>query len=246
MRGSALPREASSAWEAAGLTAASLSGLPGIQGVLLFGSVARRRSDPDSDIDMLVVGTIPGVTTRALLAALPANLRRWRLALQYYTTGRLAELFAAGPAFTDHLRREGVVLYERDGCLRELLGSPVRRAMSIDDEIALQLSRLGPLEAWPQYNGNFLFCLAQLSAIARAVVILVLARSDAVEFDHRTIFSAYRARYPERGADLDTVSGLAPFARLVANRGGELPFSYWDAEDHARAAVAAIRRLALP
>lgn len=77
-------------------------------------------------------------------------------------------------------------------------------------------------------------------------MILVLARSDAAEFDHRTIFSAYRARYPERGADLDTVSGLAPFARLVANRGGELPFSYWDAEDHARAAVAAIRRLALP
>jgi len=246
VRGSAPPREAKSAWEAAELTAASLSGLPGIQGVLLFGSVARRRSDPDSDIDMLVVGTIPGVTTRALLATLPANLRRWRLAVQYYTTGRLAELFAAGPAFTDHLRREGVVLYERDGCLSELLGSPVRRAMSIDDEIALQLSRLRPLEAWPQYNGNFLACLAQLSAIARAVVILVLARSDAAEFDHRTIYGAYRARYPERGADLDTVAGLAPFARLMAGRGGELPFSYWDTEDHARAAVAAIRRLAAP
>ena len=115
MRGSALPRVANSAWEAAELTAASLSGLPGIQGVLLFGSVARRRSDPESDIDMLVVGSIPGVTTRALLATLPANLRSWRLAIQYYTTGRLAELFAAGPAFTDHLRREGVVLYERGG-----------------------------------------------------------------------------------------------------------------------------------
>jgi predicted nucleotidyltransferase len=228
VRGSVLPREASSAWEAAELTAASLSGLSGIQGVLLFGSVARRRSDPDSDIDMLVVGTIPGVTVRALLATLPANLRRWRLAVQYYTTGRLAEL------------------YERDGCLSELLGSPVPRAMSIDDEIALQLSCLGPLEAWRQYNGNFLACLAQLSTIARAVVILGLDRSDAAEFDHRTIYSAYRARYPERSADLDTVAGLAPFARLMAGRGGELPFSYWDAEDHARAAVAAIRRLAAP
>ena len=180
------PRAANSAWEAAELTAASLAGLPGIQGVLLFGSVARRRSDPESDIDMLVVGSIPGVTTRTLLGTLPANLRSWRLAIQYYTTGLLAELFAAGPAFTDHLRRD-VVLYERDGCLSELLGSPVRRAMSIDDEIALQLSRLGPLEAWPQYNGNFLACLAQLSAIARAVVILFLARCDAAEFDHRTI-----------------------------------------------------------
>ena len=49
-------------------------------------------------------------------------------------------------------------------------------------------------------------------------------------------YSAYRARYPERGADLETAAALAPFARLMAGRGGELPFSYWDAEDHARAA----------
>jgi predicted nucleotidyltransferase len=246
VRGSAPSREANSAWEAAELAAASLSALPDIQGVLLFGSVARRRSDPDSDIDMLVVGTTPGLMTGALLAALPANLRKWHLSIQYYTTGELAELFAAGPAFTDHLRREGVVLYDRDGRLGELISSPGGRAISIDDEIALQLSRLGPLEAWPQYNGNFLVCLAELYAIARAVVILVLARSDAAEFDHRTIFSAYRTRYPERGADVDTVAELAPFARLVAGRGGELPFSYRDAEDQAGAAVAAIRRLAAP
>jgi predicted nucleotidyltransferase len=226
--------------------AASLSSSPAIHGVILFGSVARQRSDADSDIDMLVVGADPHVTGRTLLAALPERLRQWRLAIQYYTEKELALLFDTGPAFTEHLRREGVILYDQDGSLREIISSPGRRTVSIDDEIAMHVGRLRVLEDWPQYNGNFLACLAQLYAIAKAVVILALLRSGIAEFDHRAIFDAYRARYPARGADLDTVAGLAPFSRLLAGGRNELPFSYRNAESHARAAVAAIRRLAAP
>jgi predicted nucleotidyltransferase len=236
-----------SAWDVAGEVATSFAGLPEIDGVLLFGSVARQRSGPDSDIDMLVVGTDPALTSRVLVAGLPARLRRWRLAVQYYTQKDLSQLFEAGPAFTDHLRGEGVILYDRDGRLRELIRSPRRRSITIDDEIAMHLDRLHLLENWPQYNGNFLACLAQLYSIAKAIIILALLRLGSAEFDHRIIFTTYRERYPERSADVDTVAQLAPFSRLLAgNEGVELPFPYRDAEARARAVVAALRRLAAP
>jgi predicted nucleotidyltransferase len=237
---------ATSAWQAAEAAAESLSRLGAIRGVVLFGSVARRRSTSDSDIDMLVVGVDPKLTGRALLSALPAQLRQRRLSLQYITENELKRLFMIGPAFTEHLRREGVILYDRNGKLKETMASPARRAISVDDEVSMQLARLRPLEDWPQYNGNHLACLAQLYTIAKAVVILCLLRSGFAEFDHRAIFGTYKELYPNRGEDVNIVSELQGFSRLIAGRGGELPFPYRNAEHRARAAVAAIRRLAAP
>ena len=233
-----------SARRAAEQVAGALSRLPGVHGVLLFGSVARQTSDADSDIDLIVVGVDPTLTSRALFSALPARLRRWRLSLRYFTEDELSRLFDAGVSFTEHLRREAVVLYDQDGDLGRIVRSSARPTISIDEEIAAQLDRLHPLEDWSQYNGNFLFCFAQLYAIGKAVVILALLRSGVAEFDHRRLFKAYRKRYPNRGADLDTMVDLEPFARLVAGRPNELPFPYRDAEIRGRAAVAAIRRLA--
>jgi predicted nucleotidyltransferase len=242
-----LPTETNgSAWDIAEEVAAAFADLPEIDGVLLFGSVARQRNDPGSDIDMLVVGTDPALTSRGLVAGLPTRLRRHRLAVQYRTRKDLARLFETGPAFTEHLRREAVILRDRDGSLRELIGRQARRAISEDDEIALHLDRLHLLEDWPQYNGNFLACLAQLYAIAKAVIILALLRCGIAEFDHRRIFDAYRERYPDRSADVDIVADLAPFARLMGGEEADPPFPYRDAEDQARAAVAAIRRVSAP
>jgi len=238
---------ASSARHAAEQVAGTLSRLPDVHGVLLYGSVARQTGvDPDSDIDLLVVGANPKVTSRGLISAIPARLRRLRLSLRYFTEDELSRLFEAGVSFTEHLRREAVVLYDQDGDLGKIVRSPALPTISLDEEIAAQLDRLRPLEDWSQYNGNFLFCFAQLYAIGKAVVILVLLRSGEAEFDHRRLFKVYRTRYPNRGADVDTIIDLEPFARLVAGRPNELPFSYRDAEQHGRAAVAAVRRLAAP
>jgi predicted nucleotidyltransferase len=237
---------ASSARHAAARIARLLSNSPDIHGVLLFGSVARGLSDADSDIDILVVGTDPRLTSRRLLARLPANLRERRPALQYYTERGLSQLFDTGIAFTEHLRREGVILYDEDGSLHEVIESPNRRAMSIEDEIAKYLTRLPPLQDWPQYNGNFLACLAELYTIGKSVVILALLRLDFPQFDHRTIFDTYRDCYPDRSEAVDTVAALAPFSRLLGGGKDDLPFSYRDAEDQARAAVDAIQSLAAP
>lgn len=235
-----------SAWQAAEETAELLSCLGAIRGVLLFGSVARRRSEIDSDIDILVVGVDPAITGRALRSRLPVKLRERRLSLQYMTEIELDRLFSIGPAFTEHLRREGVILYDENGRLKEIMLSPARRSISVNDEISMQLDRLRPLEDWPQYNGNYLACLAHLYVIAKSVVILVLLRSGIAEFDHRAIFSAYKERYPDRKDAVDIVAELAAFSRLIAGRHSELPFPYRNAEHRARAALAAIRRLAAP
>jgi predicted nucleotidyltransferase len=226
--------------------AGTLSRLPDVRGVLLFGSVARRRSEVDSDIDLLIVGVNPKLTRHALTSVLPARLRKFPLSLRYLTEAEFVALFETGVSFTEHLRREGVVLYDQNGSLREVVRSSARSAISLDDEIAAQLDRLHPLEDWSQYNGNFLFCFAQLYAIGKAVVILALLRSGVAEFDHRTLFNVYRKRHPEHGADLDVVAELEPFYRLVAGHPNELPFSYRNAEGHGRAAVTAIRHLASP
>jgi predicted nucleotidyltransferase len=235
-----------SAWQAAEETAELLSGLAAIRGVVLFGSVARRTNEKDSDIDILVVGVDPTITGRFLRSGLPAHLTRRRLALRYMTESELARLFDVGLSFTEHLRREGVVLYDRNGGLKETMSSPARYPISIDDQISMHLRQLRPLGNWPQYNGNHLACLAQLYAIAKAVTILVLQKSGTAEFDHRAVFSAYKERYPGRRGDVDTVTELEAFSRLVAGRPGELPFSYRNAEHRARAALAAIHRLAAP
>lgn len=234
-----------SARHAAEEIASRLSELTEIRGVLLFGSVARGRSDDESDIDLLVVGDDPGITGRRLRSGLPERLRQ-RLSLQYVTEIKLVRLFDAGPAFTEHLRREGMILYDKDGSLRQIVTSPARRSMSISDEISMHLDQLRLLGDWAQYNGNYLACLASLYVIAKSVVILVLLRSGIAEFDHRTIFSAYGNHYPDRKEDVDIVSELKPFSRLMAGRPCELPFCYQDAGDRARAALAAIQRLAAP
>jgi predicted nucleotidyltransferase len=246
VQGNSLLTTASTARQAAARIARLLSNSPDIHGILLFGSVARGLSDDDSDIDILVVGTDPGLTSRRLLATLPAKLRERRPALQYYTLRGLSQLFDTGTAFTEHLRREGVILYDRDGSLRAIIKSPRRHAMSIEDEIAKYLARLPQLQNWPQYNGNFLACLAQLYIIGKSIVILALLRLDTPQFDHRTIFDSYRAYYPDRSAAIDTVAELAAFSRLLDGGKDDLPFSYRDAEDRARAAVGAIESLAAP
>lgn len=233
--------------QAAEETAEWLSRITTIRGVLLFGSVARGRSDDDeSDIDILVVGIDPEITGRILRSTLPAPLKQRRLSLLYMTENQLVRLFDTGPAFTEHLRREGVILYDQDGRLAKIMTSRSRRSMSIDDEISILLDRLRPLGDWAQYNGNHLACLAHLYVIGKSVVILALLRSGIAEFDHRTIFSSYANLYPDRRSDVDIVTELRAFSRLIAGRRCEIPYGYRDAEDHARAALAAIQRLAVP
>ena len=236
----------SSAWQAAEETAELLSRLAAIRGVVLFGSVARRTNDTDSDIDMLVVGVDRTITGRALLRGLPPHLAKRNLALQYMTETELARLFDFGPTFTEHLRREGVILYDENGNLRETMSSSPRHPISIDDQIRMHLGQLRLLGDWPVYNGNHLACLAQLYVIGRAVIILVLIKSGIVEFDHRAIFSTYKECYPDRGDDVGTVAELQAFSHLIVGRREELPFSYRNAEHRARAALAAIQRLAVP
>lgn len=95
----------------------SLASLPYVEGVCLFGSLARGEQDDWSDIDLLVVGRDDDVRPTLLLRALPDRLRGERLSLVCYSSDELRQLFEAGSSFVDHLRHEGKILSDQRGVL---------------------------------------------------------------------------------------------------------------------------------
>lgn len=81
-----------------------------VLGLILYGSYARGDYEPESDVDLLAVATTPGGTRR-----------RNAVSVSVYTPEQLAS--AAGTLFGMHLRRDGVVIFDDNGRLEELLGA---------------------------------------------------------------------------------------------------------------------------
>ena len=108
--------------DAAERVARCFASLPEIQGVCLFGSVARGDPSGWSDIDLLLVGTDRDLSPRLLLRRLPAECRVQPLSLVYLQPDEARQLFATGSTFVQHLRREGQILHEGGSGGEELPG----------------------------------------------------------------------------------------------------------------------------
>ena len=221
-----------------------LAAVRDVEGVCLFGSIARGESSSWSDIDLLVVGG-DDVRPTTLLRALPERLRRERLSLVCYSKDELRQLFDSGSSFVDHIRHEGRILHDRTGFLEQVLTADFEPRIDVKGELDAELERLRVYDDVSVYNDNFLFGFAQLYAIGKAIVILGLIADGQREFARDPAFAAFRRLYPEVAPAVDTVERLRPFYQLVTRRQPEtLPFSYvGTCEEFARAA-AAVRALA--
>lgn len=225
--------------------ARSLATLPAVEGVCLFGSVARGQVNEWSDIDILVVGSDAGLVPSALLNKLPADLKEDRVTLLYYLRCELRDLFAARWSFSEHLRREGEVLYDRTGFLTSLLRRERNTPAATKEELNARLDQLNAYNDLRVFKGNFLFVLGHLYTVGKAVTMLALAAEDAPEFNREAAFLKLAERHPELASDVNTVAQLRPFYRLVTRRGAEpLPFAYRGADREVTKAIAAVRRLA--
>jgi predicted nucleotidyltransferase len=217
---------------------------PSIDGICVYGSVARGQATVWSDMDLLVVGSNARLSPARLKKALPAAEREF-VSIIFYPTSVFRRQRAERALFIAHIRNEAKILFDREDLLRETLTKPFEPRVDVEEGVAAHLMRLAPYDDPRRFGGNFLFCFAHLYAIGKGVVMLGLAAAGTLEFDRERAFRRFRRLHPDLGPEIDTVTTLRPFYSLVTSRQPEpLPFPYHGAERDARRAVAAIRTLA--
>lgn len=226
------------------VTDALVDEFPQVSGVCLYGSVARGDAGPNSDLDLLVVGEDPDLRPSSIRRALGLSSTYPRVSIVYHTPDTLHRYIETGSRFLLHIQLEGEVLYDHSGLLRELKRrSPIRGP--IRQEVDGQLNRLRLYEDPARYNDNFLFPLSHIYAIGKAILMAILSENEIYEFNRDRAFDALAERFPDSGADVETLRHLAPFYTLVSKGvERELPFSYHHCEGEVAEAIASVRRLA--
>jgi predicted nucleotidyltransferase len=229
---------------AAEVTEELISEFPQVRGVCLFGSVARGDAEVGSDIDLFVVGEDPKLTPSAIRRRLRLKNAQPKVSIVYHTPETLDRYVRTGSRFLVHLQLEGEVLYDASGMLGKIQRQPPL-STSIRPEVEGQLKRLRIYEDPARFNGNFLFPLAHVFAIGKAIVMAILAENEVYEFNRDAALDAFAARFPAAQEDVETLRRLAPFSVLVS-RGVELelPFSYHESDAEVAEAIAAVKRLA--
>lgn len=224
--------------EAAALWAASVETL---EGVCLFGSVARGDDDQTSDIDLLVLGTEP-LTPGHFRRMLPDSVQE-RVSISYYVPATLEEYLDRWSRFAVHLRTEGQILVDRHGVLRAAVETI--RPVDTEFELRMQLAHLESVDHLNRYGGLFLFPLDQLYRYGRTVVFALLAEEGVFEFNHGRAFAELCRRRPEASNDAETVAALRPFTLVTKGRARpeDVPFAYVGCSDEVAAAISAIHRL---
>jgi len=217
---------------------------PGVQGVCLFGSVARGEAGPKSDVDLFVIGDDPDLTPSVIYRQLHLQKGEPKVSIVYHTPETLDRYIETGSRFLVHLQLEGEVLYDASGRLTELKHRPPLKT-PIRAEVEGQLGRLALYDDPSRYNGNFLLALSHVFAIGKAIVMAVLSENEIFEFDRDRAFAAFARRFPKRRGDIEVLRELAPFYGVVS-KGIEqdLPFPYHDCEAELKEAIAAVRRIA--
>jgi len=210
---------------------------------VLCGSVARGDADEWSDIDLIVIGSDRDLAASRMREALGDMSNR--LSLIYYPAEAFEEQYRERTLFIAHLQKEGVILYDRSGKLKSMLGKPFAPVVDIKEGLRAHRARLAPYSDPRRFNNNFLFCLSHLYSIGKGVVMLGLAKEGMLEFNREAAFRRFASLNPDLAEETRKIEQLRPFYRLVTGRRPEpLPFSYQAADRQMLEAVQAIETLA--
>ncbi len=177
---------------------------PRCEGVLLFGSAARRQDEEHSDLDLLVLYR-DEVPEQALDRLHP------RVSVSFYGEERLRALPRRSPLFAIHLAREGCALYDPRGTLDEAL-----RAVGplSDSDVASLVQatrrRLRGVFADPEYAPDDKISAGELYALAMQAALLLSARRGNFQFNRKRAFQELGESNRELRADLARVALLEP------------------------------------
>ncbi|NKQ36916.1 MAG: nucleotidyltransferase domain-containing protein [Chloroflexi bacterium] len=83
------------------------------QKIILFGSYARQRPRPESDVDLLVIMDTPLTETEQAVRILQATNYHFGLDLLVRKPDNLNRRLELGDPFLQEIMREGLVVYER-------------------------------------------------------------------------------------------------------------------------------------
>lgn len=199
--------------------------IPAVEAVCLFGSVARGDEGAASDIDLLVLGRDRGLRARTLSDALSGRLLSNHLSIVYHTPETLAEHLHRRSRFRVHLQREAEILFDRHGMLRAALEAA--EPVNTFDELQTHAHSLASFDDLDRFGGRFLFALAHLYRIGRAVVLSLLAERGVFEFNQARAFALLADALPENAADVERIAHLRPFAELTnGHEVDPLPFDF--------------------
>lgn len=216
---------------------------PNLEAIFLCGSVARGDADEWSDIDLVVVASEPDTILASLWEVLKGQ--EDRISLIYYPMSLFLEKCRTGDLFIAHLGKEGIALFDPRSLLQKVSPQVLPEQVDVSVEINAYLAKLAPYRDSRRFNNNFLFCLSHVYSIGKGIVMLGLAKNHSAEFNRKAAFERFAELNPDLAGDVDKVVRLRPFYSLVANRRPEPPpYSYENASEELRDAVAAVDRIA--
>ena len=156
--------------------------------ICIFGSAARGNLDSHSDKDLLVVSAAK-VDGEALAASF--SQAGWSAKiLTYADIERLAE---AGSLFLQHIKREGIVLYDHNKRLGSILTIANRSTVNLPSALSdmnYLLNEFSPTSAWAR------LCYADISyVLIRNAAINLLAENELILFDYSKIIEILSYEY---------------------------------------------------
>jgi predicted nucleotidyltransferase len=212
-------------------------GISGVEGILLFGSVARGDPGSHSDIDLMVVSSAPlsSTLTRALLHEYP------RVSLVTHTWDSLQRAQIEDWSFFVHLREEGELLFGDGQLVKELAKVKCPPAESWRATLCKELKSLSRFDDLSIFGGHYTFALAHIFTSARYTCMLDNTAAGEIAFDRDTAFDVFSQRHCDLVDEVACIRKVWPFQARTQGKGVELPFASEDAEMAANALTSAQR-----
>ena len=177
---------------------------PTVESICVFGSLARTATDKFSDRDILIVSD-DSAHRNGVVKYWQA--RGW--AVSSYSPSRLLKTIEAGSLFVQHLRREGIILKDKNGWLDDQLeGAQPKKSYEEDATRSVLLA--APIERFESdelVNRNLV--VADLAYVAlRNFGICYLANRKRYTFDYQEIVDTIGVDFGLTTEEITTLSAL--------------------------------------
>lgn len=213
-------------------------GISAVEGILLFGSVARGNPGLHSDIDLMVVSSVPlsSALTRALLHEYP------RVSLVTHTWASLQRAQIEDWSFFVHLREEGQPLLGDGQLVKELGKVKCPSAEGWRAALCEELELLSRFDDLSIFGGHYTFALAHIFTSARYTCMLDNTAAGEIAFDRDTAFDVFSQRHCDLVDEVACIRKVWPFQARTQGREVELPFAPEDV-GQVRDALGCARRI---